>query len=173
MAKSKSFLKRIEPSRPRSKMIEWPFPVEGEEKLKVKVCVLGLNELEAAHLATVDHFKDRKPPVREDSAVFVSRERVELIYRAFSVDGEPLGDVDELAEEPPEVLMELHMTRSQFQADAAVAPHTPQEMDDLVELLKKNMEPARLYGFPSTWLIELITTLVGQLQPSTPANERG
>lgn len=170
---ARSFLKRIEPSRPRSKLIEWPFPVEGEQP-KVKVRVLGLSELEAAHLATIDHFKDRKPAVRDDSTVFATRERAELIFLAYSVDGQPLADdVDELSKEPSELLMELHATRMQFQADAAAAPHTPKDMDDLVQLLKKNMDPARLHAFPSTWLIDLITTLVGQLPPSTPANERG
>jgi hypothetical protein len=172
---AKSFLKRINPATPRMKMIEWPFPVEDEERPKVKLRVLGLNELEAAHLATIAHFKDRKPPVRDDSSVFVSRERAELIFRAYSdEDGKPLADdADEMMEQPPEVLMELHLTRMQFQADAAAAPHTPAEMDALVDHLKKNMDARLLSDFPSTWLIELITTLAGQLPPSTPANERG
>jgi hypothetical protein len=171
---AKSFLKRISPNQPRTKMVDWPFPFEGDERPKLELRVLGLNDIEAANLAAIEHFKSKKVPVREDSSVFVARERAECIYRAYLVDGKPLADdVDELAEQPPEVLMDLHLTRMQFQADAAAAPHTPQEMDDFVELLKKNTDARLLSGFPSTWLIELITTLASRLSSSTPANEHG
>lgn len=171
---AKAFLKRIQPSRDRSKPVDWPFPVEGERP-KVKVRVLSQTEVEAAHLATIDHFKARKPAVSVLDIPFAARERAEVVFRAYSQDGEPLArDTDELVDElTKEAVSELYNTWSQFQVDVTAAPHTSEEMDELVEYLKKSGDPARLSGFPSTWLIELITTLASRLSSSTPANEHG
>jgi hypothetical protein len=172
---AKSFLERIQPSRQRWKMVRWPFPVEGGgEAPMMKVRVLGQNEAEAAYLATVDHFKGHKPAVPFTDPAFTMRERAEMVFRAYSVDGDPLAeDVNELAQQPIAVIDELHTTWLQFQADVSATPHTSKDMDALVELLKKNMGAAALSGLPSTWLIGLITTLVAQLPPSTLANEHG
>lgn len=176
---AKSFLKRIDHTRERWKHVRWPFPVEGEtspdDRPKLKLRVLGFNELEAAHLATIDHFKDRKPPLKTDDEAFLGRERAELIFRAYSDEGgAPIAeDVEELAAEPAEILYELHATRAQFQADVAAAPYTPKEMDAFVDLLKKNMDVGLLRVLSSNTLIGLITTLANQQSASTPANERG
>lgn len=176
---AKSFLKRIDPVRQRWKHVRWPFPVEGEsspdDRPMLKLRVLGFNELEAAHLATLDHFKDRKPPLKTDDEAFLGRERAELIFRAYSDEGgAPIADdVDELAEEPAEILYELHATRAQFQADVAAAPYTSKQMDAFVEHLKKNAGLDLLPVLSSNTLIGLITTLVSPQVASIPANERG
>jgi hypothetical protein len=171
----KAFLKRIQPARERWKLLEWPFAVDGEDRPKVKMCVLSQTEAEAAHLATIDHFKARKPAVSVLDLPFAARERAEIVFRAYSDEGEALArNVDELTDElSKDAILELYNTWSQFQSDVTAAPHTSQEMDELVEYLKKSGDPARLSGFPSTWLIGLITTLASRLSSSTPANEHG
>jgi hypothetical protein len=71
----------------------WPFPVEGGgEAPMMKVRVLGQNEAEAAYLATVDHFKGHKPAVPFTDPAFTMRERAEMVFRAYSVDGDPLAE---------------------------------------------------------------------------------
>jgi hypothetical protein len=169
----KSFLARIEPSRQRWKLIDWPFPVEGDRP-KVKVRILGQHECEEAYFAAQDHFKDRKPPISIKDPAFALRERAEIVFRAFSVDGEPLADdVDELLEQPQSVIDELNSTYAQFYADVAATPYTSKDMAALVELLKKSIPADLLSALPSSWLIGLITTLASQPAPSTPANELG
>lgn len=171
---AKSFLERVQPSRQRWKMIDWPYPVDGDEKFKVKVRVLGMDEAEQAYLATVDHFKARKPLVSVQDPAFALRERAELVFRAYSVDSEPLAaDVDELTKQPLALVDELHTTWLQFQSDVCAVPTNDKDMDALVELLKKNTSAEVLGGLPSSWLIALITTLASQLPPSMPANELG
>lgn len=172
---AKSFLERVQPSRQRWKLVDWPFPMDdGEERPQVKVIVLGLHQLEAAHLATIDHFKDRKPKITDEDSVFIVHEHVELVFRAFSVDGEPMAeDADELLKQPREVIDELYAIWRQFQADATAAPMTSKDMDAFVDLLKKNMGQDLLSAFPSSWLIALATTLASRLATSTPANEHG
>lgn len=171
---AKSFLERVQPSRQRWKMIEWPFPVEGDERPKLKLRVLGSNEAEEAYLAAVDHFKASKRKLDVDDPAFVLRERAETVFRAYSVDGDPIAaDVDELAQQPLQIVNELHTTWRQFQTDVCAAPYTSKDMDALVELLKKNMGAEVLNALPSSWLTALITTLAAQLPPSTPANELG
>jgi hypothetical protein len=168
-----SFIERIQPTRQRWKTIEWPFPFEGEERPRIRVRVLGQDECESAYLAAMDHFKARKPALPPTDTAFAQRERAELVWRAFSsIDNEPLAvDVDELVAQPMAVLDELHMTWLQHQNDVCVAPRTSKQMDALVEALKKNMDPGRLAAWPSTWLIELISTLANRLSTSTQANE--
>lgn len=171
---AKSFLERVQPSRQRWKMIDWPFPVEGGERFKVKVRVLGMDEAEQAYLATVDHFKARKPPVPVSDPAFALRERAEMVFRAYSVDGEPLAaDVEELTKQPLSLIDELHTTWLQFQSDVCAVPTNGKDMDALVEMLKKNTGAEILSALPSSWLIALITTLASLLPPSTPANELG
>lgn len=171
---AKSFLERVQPSRQRWKMIDWPFAVEGEERFKVKLRVLGADEAEAAYLATVDYFKSKKLKLDATDAVFALRERAEIVYRAFSADGEPLaGDVEELVKQPLAVLEDLYSTYRQFQSDVCAVPHSSKDMEALVEYLKKSGPAAALSGLSSSWLIALITTLASLLPPSTTANELG
>lgn len=171
---AKSFLKRIQPSRERSKTVDWPFPTEGDTKHSVRVHVLGEDKIEAAYLAAQDHFKDLKRKIEPSDTAFVLRERVEIVWRAFSVDGGPIADdASELAEQPLAVIEELHSTWLQFQNDVCAVPHTPKEMDALVELLKKNGRVVPLSALPSSWLIECIFTLASRLPPSTQESEHG
>lgn len=174
MAKAKSFLERIQPARQRWKMVEWPFPVDGEETFKVKVRVLGQFECEAAYLATVDHFKDRKRAVPANDSAFAARERIEQVFRAYSADGEPLAvDVEELAQQPLEVLDELYATWMQFQKDVASPVPSAKVMDELVEHLKKNMDAGLLSALPSSWLTALITSMAAQLSSSMQDSSSG
>jgi hypothetical protein len=172
---AKSFLARVQPSRQRWKLIDWPFPMDdGEERPKVKVRVLSLTELEAAHLATIDFFKRIKKVVTDEDTVFRIHENAELVFRAYSVDGEHLAaDVAELMDQPIGIIDELHTTWQHFQRDATAAPMTSKDMDAFVDLLKKNMGADLLSALPSSWLIALITTLASQLSSSTLANEHG
>lgn len=172
---AKAFLKRISPARPRSKPIDWPFPVEGETP-RVTMLVLGQALIEQAYFATMDHFKARKPAVGVNDIAFAARERAEVVFRAFrDADGQPLDkDVDDLVEElGKDAITELYNTWSQFQADSTAAPATAAEMDALVEYLKKSGDAARLSVLSSSTLIALITTLANRLETSTPANEHG
>lgn len=170
---AKSFLERIQPSRQRWKMVEWPFPVEGERP-QVRLRVLGQDEVEQAYLATCDHFKGIKRKVEVGDVAFAAREHAEIVWRAYSIDGDPLAaDAAEMAKQPKTVLDVLYATYSQFHADVAAMPHTAEDMDGLVDLLKKNMDADLLSALPSSWLIELVRTLASQLVSSTPANERG
>ncbi len=171
---AKSFLERIQPSRQRWKLVDWPFPVEGDEKLQVKVRVLGQNELEAAYLAAVDHFKARKPIVGINDPAFAAREHVEIVWRAFSEEGDPLGkDADALAMQPQAVIEELYATYSQFAQDAAAFVATSKQMEELIELLKKNGRTVPLHALSSSWLIELTFTLASQPSTSTPESDHG
>lgn len=171
---AKSFLERVQPNRQRWKLIEWPFAIDGEERPKVKLRVLGQNETEAAYLAAVDYFKQSKRTLPVTDPAFALRERAELVFRAYSIDNEPLSvDVDELTEQPMAMIDELHTTWTQFQNDVCAVPHSAKEMDALVDLLKKNMDADRLSALPSSWLIALIRTLASQLVSSTPDSERG
>lgn len=163
----KSFLKSVEPSRQRWKLIDWPFPVEGERP-KVKVRVLGQNECEAAYLAAKDHFKKHKAIVDIKDPAFALRERAEIVFRAYSKDGEPIAaDVDELLEQPSSLIEELNTTYAQFYADVAATPYTSADMDALVELLKKKVPAEVLIALPSSWLIGCISSMANQLAPST------
>lgn len=172
---AKSFLERINPSRERSKPVEWPFPTEDGAKHMLKVRVLSENDTEAAYLATQDYFKKKlkRTPDATDTA-FQLREQIEIVLRAFSVEGERIATSgDELAAQPLGIIRELYNTWLQFQNDVCAVPHTTKEMDELVELLKKNMAADRLFALPSSWLIALISTLASRLHTSTPDSERG
>lgn len=155
-------------------MIDWPFAVEGEERFKVKLRVLGSNEAEAAYLATVDYFKSKKLKLDATDAVFALRERAEIVFRAYSADGEALaGDVEELVKQPLAILEDLYATYRQFQSDVCAVPHSSKDMEALVEHLKKNGSAEALSALPSSWLTALITFMASQLPPSTTANELG
>jgi hypothetical protein len=181
VAKTSTFLARVQPSRQRWKKVRWPFQIEGEsgpdDRPWLKVRVLGQNEAEEAYLATVDHFKGRKPAVSVTDPAFAMRERVEMVFRAYEAadlsEQKLAENVDELAEQPIALIDELHTTWIQFQADVCAVPVTSKDMEALVELLKKNMDAAVLSALPSSWQTALITTLVAQLPPSTLANEHG
>lgn len=173
MAKKPSFLERVQPNRPRTKLIDLPF--ETAEPVKVRVRVLGVDALEAANLETVDHFRDKKAKVAQSDDAFVIRERVGLVWRAYETeDGEPLAPtVDELAEQPSEIIAPLYQEWARFQAEVTTRPIKQSELDELIADLKKNSHADRLAALPSTWLIALITTLASQHADSTTASERG
>jgi hypothetical protein len=179
----RSFLSRVSPSRSRTKVIDWPFPVEGETP-KIRLSVLGADKLEAATLEAVDHFaalrkKKGIEKVGQQDVAFIARERIALVWHAVqaqSDDGkwEPLAaSVDDLAAEPSEVLTELYQEWSQLQADVTVRPMTGAQMTAYIAELKKNSQGVPLSGFPSSWLIELVRTLASQHANSTTASEPG
>ena len=170
----KPFLDRVQPNRARTKLLAWPFPVDGEPP-KVRVKVLGAHELEAAYLSAVDHFKAIKAKVVPTDGAFVAREHVELVWRAYAdEDGEPLAlSGDEMATQPPEVISELYREWSQFQDEVAARPLNQAALDELIESLKKKPQPDLLSALPSIWLRQLITGLAGPHENSTPANEHG
>lgn len=172
MAKS-SFLERVQPSRARSRLIDWPF--ETAEPVKVRMRVLGVDALEAANLEAVDHFKALKAKVAQSEDAFVMRERVGLIWRAFETeDGEPIAEsADELGKQPSELLAPLYAEWSRFQAEIAARPMKQEQLDELIEGLKKNTLGEVLPALPSSWLIKLITTLASQLVASTTASGHG
>jgi hypothetical protein len=178
----RSFLSRVSPSRSRTKVIDWPFPVEGETP-KIRLSVLGADKLEAATLDAVDHFaalrKKGKEKVGQQDVAFIARERTALVWHAVAAQGddgkwEPIAaSVDDLATEPSEVITELFQEWSQLQADVTVRPMTAEQMKAYIEELKKNIHSVPLSGFPSNWLIELVRTLASQHVNSTTASEPG
>lgn len=176
---AKSFLDRVSPSRARSKVIDWPFLVEGGETPKVRVRVLGFDKMEAANLEAVDHFAKLagkgKSKVSHTEGVFLVRERVALVWHAFTtLEGEPLAyDVDELAQEADGVLSSLYEIWNSFQAEVTTRPMTAAQMTAFIDELKKNTHSEVLTALPSAWLIELLRGLASQLVASTQASELG
>jgi hypothetical protein len=179
----RSFLSRVSPSRSRTKVIDWPFPVEGETP-KIRLSVLGADKLEAANLDAVDHFaalrkKKGTEKVGPHDDVFIARERTALVWHAVQAqddDGKwaPLADsIDDLAGEPSEVITALFQEWSHLQAEVTVRPMNAAQMTAFIEELKKNTRSVLLDGLPSTWLIELVRTLASQHANSTTANGIG
>lgn len=173
MAKKVSFLDRVQPNRSRAKLIDWPF--ETAEPVKVRVRVLGCDELEAANLEAADHFRELKAKVAQTDDAFVSRERIGLVWRAYETeDGEPLAEsAEEMAKQASEVIAPLYAEWSRFQAEIATRPIKQEQLDELIEGLKKNTLGAVLPVLPSSWLIALCTTLASQLVDSTTASGPG
>ncbi len=176
---AKSFLKSVEPNRPREISVDWPFPVDGETP-KVKMRVLGSHEAEAAYLETCDYFKGLKDAKGKARAVdmsdpaFQHREKASLVWRAFSSDGNPIAeDVAELAAQPIEVVSALCAQWQAFQSDVTAHPVTKPQMDFLIAELKKNTQAVPLTALPLSWLIALITTLASPPQDSTPDSSDG
>ncbi len=173
-----SFIDRVQPHRSRSKLIVCPFRVEGEgEPPKIRVKVLGQDALEAAYLATVDHFRGmkRKHGVTPEDSAFVQREHVELVWRAYEdPEGAPLAETaEDLGKQPSEIIAPLYASWSAFQAEVTIRPLKQSELDELVDGLKKNTLSDLLPALPSSWLIELVTTLASQLVASTPEKPPG
>lgn len=173
MAKKQSFLDRVQPNRARTKLVDWPF--ETAEPVKVRMRVLGCDELEAANLEAAAHFRDIKAKIAQTEDAFVIRERVGLVWRAYqSEDGEPLTeDAAEMASWPSEIVSPLYAEWSRFQGEVTARPMKQSELDELVDGLKKNTLVEVLPALPSTWLIKLITTLAAQLAASTTASGSG
>jgi hypothetical protein len=146
---AKSFINRVSPSRSRTKVIDWPFRVDGEAP-KVRMSVLGADKLVAANLATVDHFaalkKEKKiaHSVTQTDPAFDVQERVEMIFRAYEVqedDGKwvPIADsAAELALESQGVINALYQEWSVFQSDVTAVPMTSEQMAQYIDDLKKN-----------------------------------
>jgi hypothetical protein len=167
----RSFLERVNAGRPSSRIIAWPFPSPlniGEEP-KVRVKVLGKNVLEEAYFAVLLHFSGRKPKVTYLDPAFVQRERTELVFRAFedAETGLPIAaSVDALADEPAEVLDVLYEEWRSVQRDATGAAPAQDDIDALVEHLKKNIQGVPLEGLASCCLIALVRTMADQLANS-------
>lgn len=179
---AKSFLSRVSASRTRERVIDWPFPVDGDEQPKIRLRVLGLDKLEAAHLDTIDHFakRDKKAPrIEVGSAAFMVREHAALVWHAVDAKDDagrwvPIADsVDELVEQPSEVVEALYREWSALQAEVTVRPMTAAQFDAFVELLKKNTREVPLFALPSSWLIELVRGLASLLASSTPDSGHG
>jgi hypothetical protein len=173
MAKKQSFLDRVQPNRARTKLIDWPF--ETAEPVKVRMRVLGADELEAAHFEAMDHFKDGKRKVLPTDQAFVIREQISLAWRAYETeDGEKIAaDADELAAQPMEISTALYREWSRFQDEITVRPISQEQLDTWIDGLKKNTLADLLPALPSSWLIKLITTLASQHAASTTASEPG
>jgi hypothetical protein len=192
----KFFLERITPAADRWRAIDWPFAVGDSERPRVAVLVLGGDAMEAVTLAVGKHFAGLAraeweaklkaegkavkgaPPasgVKMTDAVWADRERAEVIYRAFRElgdDGKPserplAASADDIMAQAPQVRDLLYSEWCSIQSEVAPPRYTQKDLDDLVEHLKKNSPSATLSGLPSTLLIALITTLVGQLTSST------
>ncbi len=170
-----SFIDRVQPHRSRTKLVEVPFHVEGDERPKIRVRVLGQDALEEAYLAAVEHFKALKKKVEPTDSVFVHREHVELVLRAYEdPDGEPLAaSADDLAKQPAEIIAPLYAEWSRFQDEVTIRPLTVEQMESLIDGLKKNTHTDLLPALPSSWLIELARTLGSQLANSTQDSSLG
>lgn len=174
MAK-KSFLDRFSPHRERTRVVAWPFPVDGEDEIKVRMRVLGSDEMEAAYLDAADHFAKSKRKIASTDPGFSARERIGILWRAFeTLEGERLAEtVDEFAKQPPEFFNVLYELWSPFMSELTARPMSQEQMDAFIEGLKKNTLVEVLPALPSNWLIALITTLASQLAGSTPEKELG
>jgi hypothetical protein len=186
---AKNFLDRFSPNRQRSKLIDWPFAVEGEEVPKVRVSVLGEDKMEAAALATVDYFRTLKQEtkdsegkvkqvtrkIEDDDPVFAMRERVSQVWHAFTDEnGQPLTKtIDDMAKESRHVLTALWAIWAELQSDVAMAPSTERDLNAVMEDLKKNTHAARLDGLSLSTLQTLARTLADQLAASTLQNALG
>lgn len=174
MAEKKlSFIERIQPSRSRTKLIAWPF--ETEQPLKVRMRVLGADELESANIEAADHFRALKAKVAQTDDAFVMRERIGLVFRAYETeDGAPLAvDANELAQQPTEIIAPLYGEWARFQGEVTQRPMKQIELDAFIDELKKNTLGDLLSALPSSWLTKLCTTLASQLAASTTAKELG
>jgi hypothetical protein len=169
-----TFLARVTPSAPKSRVIEWPLPTAAEAPPKVRVRRLNQVQLEEAHFATHDHFKAVKRKVAVTDPAFVMRERLELVWRAYrdpETDGPISTASDDLADEFTEAQRDaLYAEWSFFQSQVTARPLEREEMRDLVEAVKKNSLPGRLLELPSTALIELIAGLGAAFATSTGTN---
>lgn len=176
-----SFIERVSPSKARSKLIDWPLDPNGQER--VRLSVLGSDALEQANLAADEHFRAMfadakgKPTLKiaQDSIVFLKREQLELVWRAYATeDGNAIAaNADELAKQPDEVLSVLYAEFSRFQAEVTTRPMTQRENDAFIEALKKNTQGDLLSVLPSSWLRQLIITLASPPADSTTAKEPG
>ena len=169
-----SFIDRVQPSKARSKLIDWPFLVDGETP-RVRMKVLWQDLMEAATIEAMDYFRAQKKKIEEKDSVFIARERVCLLWRAFEdEDGQPLAPSSEaLALVPQEILAPLYGEWSRFQSDVATRPLTQKHMDELVEGLKKNTLGDLLHALPLSWLTALCITLASQLAASTTESAPG
>lgn len=189
---AKSLLQRISPSSPRWRVIDWPFAVDGAAP-QVAVLVLGGDAFEAVDFALQKYFRDlakakaeqhktdgkKAPPavssVRSTDEVWQSRERAELVFRAFRElddDGQPsdkniAASVEEIVKLPPQMRDLLYAEWASMQSEVAPPKYGQGDLDELVEHLKKKPPSEVLGGWPSTLLIALIATLVARLKSST------
>jgi hypothetical protein len=172
----------MKPLQDRTKPVDWPFAFDGAERPKLTVRTLGGIELGMADASTGAHFealKNKQPKSKRDTweptvAQRRHRDRAEVIHLAYVDDcGRRIGNVDEIEAMAPGVVDKLYLEWQRFQDELGVSPLNKEEMEGLVEELKKNIPEGLLLAWPSSWLIELIRTLVDQLPPSTPASSDG
>jgi len=178
MEREQSFVEAVTAGLPTSWPMEWPFAVPGGgPRPKVLVHILGAPAIEAAHVATLRHFRSRgkqgkvKVRVAPGSPAFNAHENlVEIVYRAFSTEqGKPLDDTVELfAERLTDDQREvLYFNWKLRQVTRAVPAPTQAEVDALVEHLKKNIHSALLDELAWSSLLSCIRTMAAQLASST------
>lgn len=178
---NEAFLDRMSPNRTRTRTIPWPLDPDSGETIEIRY--LGDDEREAAYFAARDHFDSMKVKrgeklvtrkVDTKDPAFENRERVELVWRAYSRNGEKLTQsAARLARRPGEVIDALYFAWAQYQREAAALPPTAGRITELAEALKKNSLAVPLVGLPSSWLIALITTLADPSSSSTTTSESG
>lgn len=176
MAK-RSFIDEASPNLPTKRVIPWP--MGGPRKVVVRA--LGDDVIEQAYFAAKDHFKAKKIKVDFTDPGFTSRERVEIVFRAFAAvdeDGTETDEtiaasVDALAKYPKELINTLHAAWFDYQREANALPVNDTTVSAIIEDLKKNT-PAEAYSaLPSTWLIAVITGLVAPHLSSPTENGSG
>ena len=175
MATTKSFLARVRPEPPVSRLIPWPLHRGDGEAPRVRVRALSHADREAAYLATLTYFEKKKRRLPITDPAFLGREQIETIARAYTdpETGDPIGTADELAGEAPELREQLYAEWLSHQADQAVGPLKPAEVDQLIEELKKKPPSDLWSGCASTWLSQLVRTLVDQLATSATGSSGG
>jgi hypothetical protein len=140
-------LDRIKPTRPRTKLIDWPLEVRGERP-QIMLRVLGGPELDAAYLAAEDALRGDKrgsaPKAKPGSAIFLARERAELVWRGvLDIDGQPIAkDAETLYAEHPALVDALHAEWKAHQASFAAPWWTAAELEEIIDRLKKT--PSRV-----------------------------
>jgi hypothetical protein len=189
MSAKKHLLARITPAAPRHRCIDWPFAIEGDEAPRVAVRVLSGDELDRIDIRVAAHFRP-EPRKKGEPAPFVvspltdayeNRKRAEVVFASFSEPndkGEPTqtpiaASVEDIAAQPPQVRDLLYVEWAAVQSEVAPPKFNAKDLEELIEYLKKKSPSEVLGGFPSSLLIALITTLVGQLASSTTANGSG
>lgn len=167
----KSLLDRIRLTEPAGRVIPWPGKMEEGSQERILLRVLSRFDFESAHLETIDYFRDRskgksKAAVDTHSDAFNARERSALLFRALrdgnATDSPIAATTDELDSLPPEMLNYLWLEWQTVQSDQFAVPSSDEEVQRLIEELKKNIHSAPLVGLPLTMLLRLTRTLASR-----------
>jgi hypothetical protein len=146
--------------------------MEDDSQERILLRVLSRFDFESAHLETIDYFralaksKSKGAAVDTHSDAFNARERSALLFRALrdgnATDSPIAATTDELDSLPPEMLNYLWVEWQTAQSDQFAAPSSDEEVDRLIEELKKNIPSAPLAGLPLTGLLRLTRTLASR-----------